>query len=961
MVQWLRIVRAQSAKCKAQSDGDVMKKKLTFNSLALGNLKHRKKQYTLLIIGIILSMVFSASVPFLISSSLSSAEATRKHLYGEEDIIIPDVTDNQRAVEALEKSYRTVGYASVFGYLFNPDAEEGNGFCFANFDDASKGMYVALKEGKLPEAKTEIAIEEEALVRMGLDAKVGETLTLDMYVKKGEELSESSQKTEFTLVGILENKRPNIEKHTILDYYAIPAAVVSDDYVIAPGGKASTMAFVSTGAFLNQKEYNEQFSAFLENYGEGNAHVLQFEISGFVKWDLLDSFSGITSPVVLLAVLSFVFMLVADIGIINAFSANLKERKKQIGLLRSVGATRRQIIKIYGRESFILCLICAPVSVLISLGIVSAIVPFFGENYVFEPEWWIIPVSIVLSIIFVLIASFVPLVSASRISPMQAIRNTELGRKFKNKKIKTQKDFDTSKLLAKRNITLFRGKGVITSIIVCISVVISCLGFSVVNGLKDDFDVYDHDYVVTAENFHATGFLSNYKTDYRGLNENNLTEILLNSNVENVSTQKITKGYIQREDFSEYMHHLCYYTNHYIGQPENVWVTKDNYKEYTRSGDAEESFVRECAQLQGNLVPVEIIAFDEEFIKGLGEYVVEGKVDIDIDKLNSGEEVILNVPEELMLTASHLEETGKYSFISTYETTIEESPDLATEDVFLDESTCDIKKGDKLKLGWLSAEEQPEFDYDIYHLAKDQQPIEYEKIENDVTVGSVIHKIWSYNDGGSLLDNMFYGSVRIITTIEGFDKLTGGNVEYHAFGVDLNTECTEEIDNDMQTLFKRVGAGANGSVTSFYEKRQEQENSMRATLIVIIAVAALFFTACGSMVNNSITARIRESKREIGTLRAVGATQKDINSSYLRQILSILGWGTVSGFVVFFALYGLYYLIFTSIGDTPDDVKITLIETIAGVLLLFISCTINMASKIRKEMKNSIVENIREL
>ena len=80
------------------------KKKLTFNSLAFGNLKHRKKQYTLLILGIILSMVFSASVPFLISSSFSSAEATKNALYGAEDIIIPDITDNQRCVEALEKN-----------------------------------------------------------------------------------------------------------------------------------------------------------------------------------------------------------------------------------------------------------------------------------------------------------------------------------------------------------------------------------------------------------------------------------------------------------------------------------------------------------------------------------------------------------------------------------------------------------------------------------------------------------------------------------------------------------------------------------------------------------------------------------------------------------------------------------------------------------------------------------------
>lgn len=936
-------------------------KNLTFNSLAFGNLKHRRKQYNLLIIGIILSMVFSASVPFLISSALSSAESTKNAMYGSEDIIIPNVTDNERCIEALEKSYACVGYANVFGYLSNPKAEEGNGFCFASFDEISREMYVELKEGRLPQKKNEIAIEEEALVRMGLDADIGQVLSLDMFVRNGENLAEASQKAEFTLVGILQNKRPNIEKMTILNYENLPAAIVCEDYVVAAGGKASTTAFVSTEEFFNRKEYNRQFSAFLENYGEGNGRVLQYEISALASYDVLEAFSGITSPAVLLAVLSFVFMLVADIGIINAFGANLKERKKQIGLLRSVGATRRQIIKLYGRESFVLCLICTPVSVLISLGIVAAIVPFFGEKYVFEPEFWIIPVSVVLSIIFVLMASFVPLASASRISPMQAIRNTELGRKFRNKKIKTQKSFDTSKLLAKRNITLFRGKGVITSIIVCISVVISCLGFSVVNGLKDDFDVYEHDYVITADNFIATGFLSNYKTDYRGLSENNLTEILLDGNVENISTQKKTKAYVQTENFTEYMHNLCYYTNYYNVQPENVWVTQENYKEYTRTGDAENDFVRKCAGVQGDLVPVEIVGFNEDIIKKLNENVAQG--DIDIEKLNSGEEIILCVPEDVLLTVSHLEETYKYSFISSYATTLEKSPYLATEDVFLSETHCDINAGDNLNLGWLYAEEQPEFDGDIYHLAKDQQAINYKKIENDVSVGAVVHNLHptSNYDVGSLFYNMFYEGVRIITTIEGFDKLTGGNVDYHAFGVDLNTECNAEIDNDMQALFSRVGAGANGSVTSFYEKRQEQENSMRATLIVIIAVAALFFTACGSMVNNSITARIRESKREIGTLRAVGATVKDINSSYIRQIVSVLGWGAVAGFVLFFLVYGLYYLIFISIGDTPDDLKITLVETIAGVVLLFLSCTVNMISKIRKEMKNSIVENIREL
>ena len=37
-----------------------MKRKLTINTLAMGNLKQRKKQYTILIISIILAMIFTS-------------------------------------------------------------------------------------------------------------------------------------------------------------------------------------------------------------------------------------------------------------------------------------------------------------------------------------------------------------------------------------------------------------------------------------------------------------------------------------------------------------------------------------------------------------------------------------------------------------------------------------------------------------------------------------------------------------------------------------------------------------------------------------------------------------------------------------------------------------------------------------------------------------------------------------
>ena len=62
-----------------------MKKKLTVNTLALGNLKQRRKQYTIMIIGIILAMVFSSSVLFMTSAILDSRNELKDVRY---DIVL---------------------------------------------------------------------------------------------------------------------------------------------------------------------------------------------------------------------------------------------------------------------------------------------------------------------------------------------------------------------------------------------------------------------------------------------------------------------------------------------------------------------------------------------------------------------------------------------------------------------------------------------------------------------------------------------------------------------------------------------------------------------------------------------------------------------------------------------------------------------------------------------------------
>lgn len=129
----------------------------------------------------------------------------------------------------------------------------------------------------------------------------------------------------------------------------------------------------------------------------------------------------------------------------------------------------------------------------------------------------------------------------------------------------------------------------------------------------------------------------------------------------------------------------------------------------------------------------------------------------------------------------------------------------------------------------------------------------------------------------------------------------------------------------------------------------------------MLALIILGFTICASIVNNSLTARIRESKRELGTLRAVGVNQADLVNAYVRQLLSIFSWGYGIGFGVFLIGYLIEFLGCKLNEETTMSMIFSPWITILFCAVLFAICSINLWLKIKKEMKNSIIDNIREL
>lgn len=927
------------------------KKKLTYNSLALGNLKNRKKQYIVLILAIILSMVFSSSTVFLMSSAFSSAKETKYYRYGKEDLTVFNVQEMKNFNETLKYAFPECGYAHILGFAKNKKVEGDDfGSSIAWLDETATSLYADVAEGRMPEKENEIAIEKTTLTRLGFEGKLNEKINLKIFKQNGTQLQEKYYYREYILVGILNDKKSNLENVTFFSEQ-YPSIFVVPNTPVEAGGKESVMAFAFCDAYFKLPYYNDCLQK-LQNTPDYMENITQFdEITMYTnyQYNLNTGESGFTF--LFLIILSLVFSLICNLGIINAFATTLKERTKQIGLLRAVGTTKRQIVKLYLREAFLLCLLCTPVSLIISFAFVALFIPVLGSGYIFKPQWWVFPVTFISNVIFVVFSALFPLIFASRVTPVQAIRNIENTRKFAKKKIKTQKEFNCINLLAKRRFVLEKKSGVLTSIILCITIVISAAGFALLAGIKASYGTKEYDYHSNSGMTYRAEYINTPFTN-KGYSENDKNEILNNPFVKSVKSQKSTRAFIMTDELTDFMRLNMYSTGFFSTSYENAVITKDNYRDLLEKKNiVEPDEAQKILNTEKELSPILLASIDDSEIQLFDKYVIDGK--IDKEKLDSGEEVILFVSEAMALTSEALpyeapfEEPLNFVYAESVPAIRDEAQISDNEILF---AKNDFKVGQKLDLGWIFTKSEDDVENKIYS-----------KNSAQTTIGAIIYELPYSRTINDISFRNNSDNITAITSLEGINNLTSPDLPYNTFTITSNCEVTQEIDTSITSMLDKINATSDGELFSHYQIQQEQNTEFYSMYLVMLSVTMLFFAASGSMINNSITARIKQNKKSIGTLRAVGASVKEVSLSYLRQFFTVFGIGTLSGITLSLLLYGIYYIIFTIAGDSPNDFVLTFHETAIALVLLFSICCFNIFSKVRKEMKHSIVENIREL
>lgn len=916
-----------------------MKKKMSINTLALGNLRQRKKQYAIMIVGIILAMVFSSGILFYLFSSQETLKEIKKNEIGVQHAIVSvadcDETVFSKAVE--DGIFDAYGLAHLIAYGYSNEEEDYFGGEIAWLDDNAKELsYQSFIEGEYPTADGEIAIEQNALIKMGYaNAKVGDIISLYVRAQNGNSLLDAV-KRDYTLVGIVTDKRSNLSnsyRNGSLDTL-YPAAYVAQNTPTAAGGREKLCGYIS----LDKYDYQRisKIYDYLKSK-ELDPDINNVNINNYI-------FSPITSNNSFYAVvLALALMVSSCVVIINSFNTNLKERKKQIGMLRAVGATKRQIVHIFAREALIIALICTPVSIALSYGAVSAAMKILKLDMIMTKSFWVLPISAVTGVIVVMLAALIPLVSASRITPMQAIRDISATRKMKIKGIKTKKEFNVSTLMAQRNLLFFKGGRIAVSIMLSVTVLFSCAGFSFLSEYNSNSFTRSYDYCLNNIGSYAYDIV-NFSGENTGMSEVDKKDLEMIPYITEVVGTKDVATCMEIDEYTDYYKsftrandNVFKYTN-----TDDEPITYDNYYD-THLKEFNEVYynLKNNLQLEKDFFSTKIVAVDSLVIGDIKNSEINGN--INISKLDSGEEIILIAPQKAAAALEIFGENGEGGYSRS--TVIENQE---TDRKIICSGELNYKAGDTVTLDTITVDSTDEWYKNTGNFSNNQR---------QVTIGAVI----SPSENSVSAVTGWYDGFFILTTIQGMNHFYD-NAKYNYVTLNCDTEITDEIDERITDAIKVYADKYEGFYSSAYEEMKDQERQQMIMTVSLVALMTIIFAICGSIVNNSLTARIRENKKSIGTLRAFGADSSELVKSYIKQLVSMFSWGMISGFVVYLIIYIINSPLQKKyITDREFFMNFKPWVTIIFCVVLFSVCSINLFVKIKAEMKNSIIDNIREL
>ena len=472
-----------------------------YTSLTLRYLKQNKRRTLVTIIGIILATALICGIGNICTSFMDYQMRDQIKTSGSFYATFTDIDKEKASVITKSSGVSEYGYKKNLGSVIW-DKKNSTSLDINVFDkNTINSFQITLKKGSYPKNESELIVTQDLLNKW--NKKIGDKITLNLGELIYDDMGmisklKNSQKTTFKIVGTLDKAPYNSKLFAItgFDINTVNKNEKFDVSICTKNPKDIYNTAISIGKNIGLvKEDNPKDESY--NYNEqANLYFKDIEYNeGLLRLLGASSYSNINITLLLIVGLVASLVIIATIATIyNSFSIAISERKKQFGILNSIGATKSQIMKLVFLEGFLVSIVGIPIGLLsgtVAIDIVFKVIKtffktsMFGEldlRVVFSPIVLIVSTLVILLTIF--ISALIPAINAAKISPLEAIKNSsnlKVG-KIKSSKL-VKKIFKTEGELAYKNLRRNKGKFRITLFSLVISIVI----FISFNGFVDMF------------------------------------------------------------------------------------------------------------------------------------------------------------------------------------------------------------------------------------------------------------------------------------------------------------------------------------------------------------------------------------------------------------------------------------------------------------------------------------------
>lgn len=434
----------------------------TLNNIVKSNLKLNKSRTLVTLVGIILSVALLSAVSSIYMSAIKSYVSYEKNINGNFHASYMDVPKKDLKIFNNNKKIEKIYYTEEVGYAKINSKNEYKPYAYVDAFSSSalENLVGNVVKGRLPKNENEIVIPSTLKTNGRLNLKVGETITLDVGTRVSDEskLNQSNPYNEneninntiekkYKIVGITKRLGTSIEPIdapgytfiTYLDenkrskntniYVRYKEKYIKDAYKLT-----ADILGVDRNIFEKSNDINKVSDLTNEDYEELSKARYEYTINEHLLRAETDplKISDNTYLIIVTIIVIIIIIFTSVFCIKSSFDISVSERIKQYGLLKSIGATKKQIKKNILYEGFILGLIGIPLGIII--GILASMILVVVSNYfmklvnlrftlTYSFSILSILITIILGILTIYLSGIRVANKTSKISPLESIRN----------------------------------------------------------------------------------------------------------------------------------------------------------------------------------------------------------------------------------------------------------------------------------------------------------------------------------------------------------------------------------------------------------------------------------------------------------------------------------------------------------------------------------------------------------